>query len=220
MSKLILPVGGGLQVKRYRPLLKAPANFERPNAIGNWEYLTPLENQGSNPWCAAYAGCQYLQASFWRDNNFKAEFSEEKLYWAAKAIDRNRNDGTSLESIIYAAQANHFGNSHGAPTIIPELCSDWRDLVFFIHRYGFVLIGMIITDGWLFDDGRVRDSDVDLGGHALIAHSYDAIRRVFWVANWWGRDKGANGSYEVTFDQMKDQFCSGYGLDIQWRKAA
>jgi hypothetical protein len=217
------PLGGGLIVKRRPPrLLRAPLNFEMPpSGIGNWEYLTPPENQGQNPWCAAYAMCMVLSASHWRQRNFRVDFDEGRLYRAAKKIDGNNNPGTQLESVIDAAKVIDMsvGGKAGIPKISEECLTEPEDIPFMIHKYGILLCGFTIDDGWpkaRSSDGLIPDGTNVLGGHAVVLDSFRPDARMNWGTNSWGLSYGLRGRFGLTWDQCSEQFIYGFGMRIEW----
>ena len=216
-------LGGGLIMKRsYRRQLRAPLNFEMPpNGIGNWEYLTPPENQGQNPWCAAYAMCMVLSASHWRERNFRMDFDEGKLYRAAKAIDGNSEPGTQLESVIDAAQVADMsvGGKAGIPKIVETVVTEPEDIPFMIHKFGLLLCGFMIDDGWpkaRSSDGLIPDGKAKLGGHAVVLDSFRPDKAMNWGANSWGRSYGLNGRFGLTWGKCAEQFIYGFGMRIEW----
>jgi len=223
LSILKEPVGGGLIVKRIpRMVLRAPVNFEMPpDGIGNWEYLTPPENQGENPWCAAYAMCMILSASHWRARNFRRDFDEARLYRAAKQIDGNNSPGTQLESVIDAASTFDMSVNRdaGVPRIVGEVLTAPDDIPFMIHKYGALLCGFQIDDGWTQarpQDGLIPDGSKALGGHAVVLDSFRPDLGINWGANSWGLAYGLRGRFALTWQKCARQFIYGFGFRIEW----
>lgn len=214
-------VGGGLVLgpKQASCVLSVPREFEAPRRLDNSAYLTPLEYQGVNPWCGPYSLCQALQASFWRRHGWRCEFDEAVGYPACKAIDNVRGDGTTLEALV--AVANTVDLSHGRaplPRVSGKWIADPGDVVFGIHRYGLVMMGLRITAGWKRTDpnGRIGPDSQTLGGHAVLASGYDLEADEIWGPNWWGVTWGVNGFWRMSRAQFAQQYWMGFGLEIAW----
>jgi len=215
---------GDIKAKKLaaRHILKAPPGWDCPDKIDNSAYCTALENQGPNPWCAAYSMGQLLSASYWREFHFRHDFPEDKLYAAAKAIDRNNSEGTTLESIMQAARRMDYGLGYMAamPEEDEEQVYEVEDVIFAIHKYGLVLVGMQITEGWnkLNPDGTIGPDTKAIGGHGVLVSGYSRSCNLIWGPNWWGKNWGKGGWWMMTLDQFDQQLGYGYALKITWEK--
>lgn len=214
--------GGGLHLYPTYALprvrtLKAPPGWDCPERLDNSGYCTPLENQGRNPWCAAYSMAQLLTASYWREFHVKKDLPEGDIYAGAKKRDRIPGDGTTLDAVMAAADRHDFGLGV-IPTIAKERVLDVTDVLFAVHKYGLVLVGMQISKGWnkLAADGSVGNASGSLGGHAVLVSGYDVALRKIWGPNWWGRAWGREGFWVMTLDQFAAQFAYGYAIKITW----
>lgn len=213
---------GDIKAKRLasRRTLKAPPGWDAPDRIDNSAYCTPLENQGQTPWCAAYSMGQLLSASYWREFHQRHDFPEDQLYAMAKRIDGGRGEGTTLESIMQAARLVDFGLSV-KPTLdeadIQEVY-EIDDVLFAVHKYGLVLVGLQITDGWnnLTPEKTIGPGTEPIGGHALLVSGYSRKCNLIWGPNWWGRSWGQNGWWMMTLDQFEAQLGYGYAIRIRW----
>lgn len=214
-------VGGGLifNAPLKVPVLRAPLDFDAPPELDNAQYLTPLENQGHNPWCLAYAMCQALQASYWRRHNRKLDFAEALAYETSKGCDGVKGPGTTMEAIITVARTTDLSGGKAPMPIVKEtLYLESSDIVFAVHRHGLVLTGLNITEGWKYTkmNGMVGDSDRRLGGHGVLTCGYNIDEGWVKGPNWWGSKWGRDGFWQMTRDQFASQFLGAYGLDITW----
>lgn len=200
-------------------ILRAPIGWDCPGTLDNSGYCTPLESQGENPWCAAYSIGQLLSASYWREFHFRRDFQEDRIYAAARAIDGNKGDGTTLEAVIKAAESLDWGIGLYAHIEPCEEIFDVQDVLFGVHKYGLVLVGLSITDGWMFlnKDGSIGPGTKTIGGHAVLVSGYSRELNAIWGPNWWGRAFGKNGWWYMTIDQFSGQFRYGYAAKITWR---
>lgn len=195
-----------------------PVKFAAPVKVGNWEYFLAPEKQGSTPQCAAFAECSILQAAAWRSRRFgyPVQYDEGALYRAAKAIDGDKNDGTSLESIIAAAE---LLPGVSMDTVMSEKATD---IPWIIHQFGAVLAGLAIDDGWLAPrakDGLVTPGGAALGGHAVVISWYDLEKGRAGGPNWWGQGWGMRGYWSMDLNNLAEQFIYGYGQAIDFGKA-
>ena len=205
-----------------RHILKAPPGWDCPEALDNSEYCTPLESQGQNPWCAAYSMAQLLSASYWREFHVRHDFDEGRLYKIAKSTDGSKGDGTTLDAIISAALTSELGVPYSAT--IPEACEESifeiEDVFFGLHKYGLVMVGLNITEGWndLNADGTIGPRTQEIGGHAVLVSGYSKKCNRIWGPNWWGKSWGRNGWWMMTFEQFEAQLGYGYAVKIVWEK--
>jgi len=212
--------GGGLHLYPTLGLprartLKAPPGWDCPPHLDNSGYCTPLESQGNNPWCAAYSMGQLLQASYWREFHHKVDFPEAVIYAEAKKRDRIRGDGTTLDAVMAAVDRRDFGLGV-IPTLTKERVLDVADILFAVHKFGLVLVGIQITKGWdqLNPDGSIGPAGGSMGGHAVLVSGYDPDD--IWGPNWWTRKWGQAGFWRMTRAQFADQFAYGYAVKITW----
>lgn len=200
--------------KRLRVLrAKAPAQFEPPASLGNWEYFLPPEEQGPDPWCAAFGECAVVQAAAWRYFGRPIQYSERDTYAGAKALDREpgQQNGTSLDSVIVAVQP--VANC----TIEAQVIDDADDIPWVIHQFGAALLGLQIDEGWndpRKSDGLITPAGRGLDGHCVVASWYNLTKRRLGGPNWWGIDWGNAGYWSMDFDGFRRQFVYGYAQRI------
>lgn len=200
-------------------VLRAPADWDVPERIDNSVYCPPLENQGQNPWCAAYSMAELLQASYWREFGARHDFPETRIYSGAKLLDGISGGGTTLDAVQMAVVGEDYGVPY-IPNLTNELVADLQDVIYAVHKYGLVLVGLNITDGWrnLNRDGSVGPGRLPLGGHAVLVSGYSMRDRTIWGPNWWGRGWGQEGYWRMTFDQFDQQLIYGYAVRVTWEK--
>jgi hypothetical protein len=222
-TKRIANVGGGLIMsglpKRAELRLKAPVAWDCPETLDNSAYCTPLENQGQNPWCGAYSGCQLLQASYWREHGRKVQFDEATMYRHCKGVDGLQGDGTSLEAVLTVIEQFDVSGSGLRPRITEErMVEDAGDIMFAVHRYGLVMCGLAITDGWTYPkwNGMIGPGTRPLGGHAVLCSGYSLRSGIVFGPNWWGTNWGRRGFWYMSRDQFARQFMYGYGVRLEW----
>jgi hypothetical protein len=215
--------GGGLHLyptlaQARARTLKAPPGWDCPEHLDNSGYCTPLESQGNNPWCAAYSMAQLLTASYWREFHRKIDLPEGDIYAGAKRRDRITGDGTTLDAVMAAVDRHDFGLGV-TPTLAKERVLDAPDVLFAVHKFGLVLVGMQISKGWdkLRPDGSIGNASGTLGGHAVLVSGYDTVNGTIWGPNWWGRTWGRDGFWFMTIEQFAAQFAYGYAIRIAWR---
>jgi hypothetical protein len=219
--------GGGLhlhptaQPLSARPRLDVPDDWDCPVRLDNSGYCTPLESQGHWPWCAAYSMNQLLQASFWREFHRKVDFPEEYTYREAKTQDGIKGDGTTLNAVMNAVEGHDFGVGY-LPRFEPKGLYSLEDVLFAIHTYGIVMVGLQITKGWdsagLTKDGMIGPDPTKCGGHAVLNSSYDLDLGHIWGPNWWTLQWGQKGFWKMTLDQFRAQFAYGCAMRINWEK--
>ena len=189
--------------------LAVPPRFQPPVQVGNWEYLLPPEEQGAQPWCAAYSQCAVLQAAAWRDPRcgYPVQFDERLVYAGAKDLDKDRLDGTSLESVITAAESIY------GVVCNEVLVSDPDDIEWVIHQYGVALVGFSIDEGWespRASDGMITPAGKSLGGHAVVIDWYKRTEQRLGGPNWWGKGWGREGRWSMSYETFRKQWIYGY----------
>lgn len=215
--------GGGLILgdKRLagKLVLKAPTGWDCPERLDNSGYCTPLDNQGNNPWCAAYSMEQLLSASYWREFHVKVELQQSIIYERAKLIDGLKGDGTTLEAVLKATNHFPFGLSV-CPSMTWERVDDYASALFAVHKFGLVLVGLNITTGWqkLAPNGMIGPGRSSIGGHAVLISGYSLSENTIWGPNWWGLNWGVRGWWMMKLDQFRAQLIYGYAARIAWEK--
>jgi len=196
---------------------RAASSFKGPKELLLDGYMTPVENQGSMPWCAAYSASTFAEAVLWRKNGYHKDIDPGKLYRYAKTIDGDPNgDGTYLECALEALKAKSwfprkcqvrtFGNGFfgfGSST-------GFEDVKLAVHRFGCCLAGFNITSEWFAPKNAVVRGGSDYGcegGHAVLICGYD--RDGVLVMNSWGSDYGKDGKIYVSRKAFDRQFMYG-----------
>ena len=204
-EKMFVP--GGLKVPRMirkKGLLSAPRRFEPPKELILTGYCTPIENQGSKPWCAAYSAAAFAENVRWRRDGYYKEVDPAPVYAHAKTIDGDPDgDGTYLECALEGLKA---GKVFGADCKVKQIGGTifgfgdpLREVKHAIHKYGCALAGFDITGDW-FNVGSKGVIDkcagASQGGHAVLICGFDPGGVI--IQNSWGPRWGHDGFAYVT----------------------
>ena len=191
--------------------------FFAPLRVESQWLCTKTEDQGSKPWCAAYAASQWAEAVQWKINGYLPDNIDPTwIYKDAKQLDGDPySDGTTLFA-VYEALLNKR-------TFDPEHCSvkvirpDITDVKFALHKYGMILGGFNITDEWYELNAKktaIYNQDADkgkrygtCGGHAVMLVGYN--EQGAYIQNSWGDGWGNAGMGLITWDEFKRQFMYG-----------
>ena len=214
---------GGLTMSKSKIMgkkaIKAPSNFEAPEIIDNSEYISYIQNQGQLPECAARSEASILDATYWRANNFKCKTDAHKLYMQSKIIEGTvGKDGVSLESVLEAVKSESFIESGDKPSVKSEIVESIDDLTYAIHKYGFLLAGLMITDAWYTPTytGKIRDDGNEIGQHAVVVVGYSKPCGLVKILNSWGDSWGDYGYCYLTFEEFDREFIYGITQSISW----
>lgn len=192
----------------------AASSFQGPRELLLDGYCTPIENQGSLPYCAAYAASSFAESILWRMRGYHKDIDPVPLYKYAKSIDGDPyGDGTTLDAALSALTAKGYfdGSLCRVKTFGGTVYGNvgaLNDLKYAIHKYGCVEIGMCITDKWYSPrNGVIQSGGVSQGGHAILACGYD--EEGVLILNSWGADWGHEGKAYVPNGVFESQFMYG-----------
>lgn len=203
--------------ERERPLALALGSYDIPEAIDNRAYCTPVEDQGSKPWCAAYTAAAFAENVVWRREGVIRQVEEADIYAWAKAHDGIEGDGTTLSAAL-------GGLLRCSPSFDIDICRvrgvyGEEAARIAIHRFGCFLAGFDITKEW-YDPKKaglcgakcviaspVSSRNPKIGGHAVLVVAYDG--RGVWVENSWGDGWGKGGFGFVSWAAFNSQFMGG-----------
>ncbi len=205
----------GLRIPERPPkakaVMKAAPSFRGPKELILTGYCTPAENQGSLPYCAAYAASSFAENVRWRRDGYHRDVDPVPLYRYAKTIDGDPDgDGTYLECALEALLAKGvFDRSVCSVKVVRGplwgACSGLDDLKYVVHRYGSCIAGFEIDSSWYSPrNGVVRGGGTTEGGHAVTVAGYDGGGVL--VLNSWGADYGRDGFVYVPNDVFGRQF--------------
>ena len=187
--------------------------FTAPKTVDLRDYCTPTEDQGSKPWCAAYAAAQWAENIRWRRDDLdplKNNIDPTWIYQYAKTVDGDPDgDGTTLTAVLEALLSRGLfdRNLCKVRTIRAS-----RDAVkYAIHKFGCVLGGFNVTDEW-YDlnshntcvTGRSTDWQ---GGHAVLMCGFNPDGVI--IQNSWGVSWGSYGFGLISWKAFDDQFIYG-----------
>lgn len=202
-----------------RSRLLASWGFRPPRELLLDGYCTPAEDQGSKPWCAAYAATSFGESVMWRKTGRPDQIDPGPVYAHAKSIDGDPDgDGTYLECALEGLKTvtraldgcdvRSFGNSRFGLGLGDGLL----EVKFAVHRYGCCLAGFDITDEWFSPkDAVIRGTAGEkAGGHAVLVCGYD--ENGVLIMNSWGRAYGRDGKVYVSNSAFERQFMYGATL--------
>lgn len=196
-------------------LLKFGKRIECPKECILLGYATPVEDQGSKPYCAAYSASSFAESVLWRKNGHRIDIDPDPLYHHAKTIDGDpTGDGTYLECTLDALLEKKYfdrnlckvktfgGGIFGHVDALENLKNT-------IHRYGVCIAGFNITGEWFNPKGGVirGDKSSSQGGHAVTIVGYDEGGVL--ILNSWGKAYAHDGFVYITNKAFNDQFMYG-----------
>lgn len=201
------------------PGVLASARFSAPRRIDLRDYCGPTEDQGSRPWCAAYAASSWAENVLWRARDYYEHVSPDWIYSWAKAHDGDPNgSGTTLTAVLDALRSRGVFSASVCPVRV--IHDGGVALKYALHRFGAVLVGFDVTDEWYGirrtteardEDGNPvvtgRGSPRKIGGHAVLACGYNETGLV--IQNSWSAGWGLYGFATVAWPEVARTFMYG-----------
>jgi hypothetical protein len=210
---------GGLLFDKPDLTLAAPVDpyaGEPPLYLDHRSILLPPDDQGQDPYCAAYTMASVIEVALWKKTRLRKTIDPVPIYIEAKRIDGNTDPGTYLDSVFKAA----VNLKLIAPTAAMRALRTRKDVMFAIREHEVCLLGFNITEGWNKGDKRtgfIGAGDQKLGGHAVTGCWYNGISGshdtgVGW-GNSWSQSWGIGGFGRMSWEQFDRQFM--YGLVVE-----
>jgi len=197
-----------------RPFLQQE-QFVAPDRIDERPRMTKVEDQGSNPWCAAYAATQLAENVLWRKRGYPEDINPAPIYMRAKDLDGMPGvDGTTLEAALQALiDKGIFDKNVCSVKSVPKTM---EAIKFAIHKFGVMLAGFSITEEWYKLNPKktaVCSKMIlpGLGGHAVCCCGFDP--NGVYICNSWGPHWGDCGYGLVTWDKVQEQMMCGAVMD-------
>jgi len=190
-----------------------------PLKIDNRQLMSPTDNQGSTPHCAAYSAATLVESIHWKKTGVLKQIDSHQVYALAKQLDGNvQMNGTYLECALKAIlklsgydnvddKIGLFYNDNSQKTI--ELTKH------LLHQNDFLQVGFMIDEGW-YDvtnsNYYINQRGRSLGGHAVNVCGYD--QEGVYVLNQWGTSWGAKGNAIMKWDIYLKELMYGAYLKI------
>jgi C1A family cysteine protease len=201
----------------------------RPPAVDLSGELLPVQSQGPRGTCLAFSVTAAHEHARAADEGLE-DLSEEMLFWAAKEIDGDREDGTSFESAAqalretgqpreehwpYDGTRNIRALSYSPPPAaldprnlkrarlreIPPTLDAIRDE---LADGRVVAIGIELWDDFALPvNGHLETPDpaeLNGEGHAVVVVGYDEQRQALLLRNSWGQRWGRDGHASTGYD--------------------
>ena len=211
--------GGGLVLEKgtHDPILGTPQDFLAPEFMDLSMYLRCIENQGHEPWCAAYAGCCVGQAVAWKQTNVPRDFDEEALYLNSKSRDGLPPDtpGTTERAMLEAALDMGVLPAGTTWCAVPS----YNAMRFALHKYGWVVGGFKLHENWqpnhMLPGGIIQNSPrlEYMGAHEVVIVGYTSTGDVV-ITNSWGQRWGSNGYGTMSGWSFQQDWLGGRAIVI------
>lgn len=220
LSKTTCFKAGGLRTDRKDMTLATAgidsSGLQAPLYIDNRGLLLPADNQGNDPFCAAYTMATVIEVAKWKKNRIRETIDPAPIYAKAKLLDGNNEPGTYLDSVFLASQKLGLISPESKMRPLYNM----NDVKFAIREFEICLLGFMITEGWNSVDKRsgfIGAQNGKLGGHAVTGCWYNdtpgASDNGIGIGNSWGLGWGVNGFGRLTWKQFEEQFM--YGLVVE-----
>lgn len=204
-----------LSGKSYSMSGKQLTGIINPKTIDNRQICSPTDDQGTNPWCAAFSCAQYLESLYWKDTGTPIQLDAGKIFEKAKILDGldPKIEGTTLEAALDAAISLCNWNPEKYKTeVFSRSKLNEKELAeyikFLIHKHELMLTGFTITKSWekcsRYTGFRVGNTGRKLGGHCVLGCGYD--QNAFYIQNSWGKSWSAYGFAMVPWNIFYEQF--------------
>lgn len=192
------------------PTLAASGKFMAPSRVDCRDYMTPTEDQGSKPWCAAYAVANWAESMLWRRDDTFEQIKPDWIYAYAKEHDGMPDvEGTTLTAALESLRGSVFDRDVCKVKVVKPSRLSFK---YALHKFGAIVAGFNVSETWY---GCTRDNPVissvgkeSLGGHAVICCGYgkDGV----YVQNSWGaRGWGQYGFGQINWDVFDAQVSYG-----------
>ena len=197
------------------PALRASSKFVAPTVVNSMGLCTITEDQGSTSKCAAYATTSFAENILWRKTHCPQQLDPDAVYAAAKKIDGDNSDGTTLNSAMkgFLKVYPDLFDKDCKCKIITSCGGDVDNIKFALHKYGVMVGGFNITTDWYNCDKTCKgwipstDKAKSAGGHAVLVCGYN--RSGLQIQNSWGESFGDYGFATLAWPDVVTQFLYG-----------
>ena len=196
------------------PLLTPRTQFIAPVPVDLRDYCFATRDQGSNPWCAAFAATSFASNITWRKSDIPIHYDPSPVYAYAKSIDGCPNeDGTSLVAVLISLMVDGIFDKNRCEI---KVLRTIEQVKYAIHKFGCCLVGLNVSREWYTCNknkstisGR-KDTEL-LGGHAVLACGYTSGGVI--IQNSWDVDWGSYGFALITWQEFEREFMYGAVID-------
>jgi len=210
--------GGGLVLEAgaHDQILGTPMDFVAPEFMDVSMYLRPLENQGDEPMCAAYAVCCIAQGIAWKLTGQPEDFEEAPLYVRAKQIDGLPPGTLGTTEIAALKAAMDLG--YLPPGTTWYRVPDYSSMRFALHRTPWVIGGFSLHENWQPDQmahGQIPDQPrmSMIGAHEVALCGYTTTGHVV-TANSWGWRWGDRGYGTMSGWSFQQDWLGGRAIEV------
>lgn len=222
MSKFLKNFKPGLSLVRpKRPLLfganglaAAEQQVVTPVGLDLRTQMLESNTQGYTNYCASYALAGMIEFLRWKLTGFPVQIDPNPIAHRADEIDGIRDDGTTLEAAVQAAQDLGLIDKVESEKI--EIVTSFVEAQRYMHKYNMpILSAFQIDQGWGSPDANAWISPRGgiLGGHAVltVAYSLNSKKEPPWIGiqNSWGKTYGWNGFARMSPESFEQWFCFG-----------
>lgn len=192
------------------PVLSASRKFFAPARVDCRDYMTPTEDQGDKPWCAAYAVANWAESMLWRRDDTFDQIKPEWIYAYAKEHDGMPDiEGTTLTAALEALRGSVFDRDVCKVKVVKPNRLAFK---YAIHKFGAIVAGFNVSEKWYEctkDNCVISElGQENYGGHAVIVCGYD-WDGVYIQNSWGAKDWGNYGFAKIVWDVFEKQVVYG-----------
>ena len=187
-------------VKQFLPWAYGPRSY-------TWSVPVNLD-QGAEGACVGFGFAHELAARPASVPGMTNDFARQRIYWPAQQID-------PWEGGAYPGAAPFYEGTSvlcGAKVVTNQLklytayhwCFGLQDVIMTLGYKGPVVLGLNWYEGmWDTDPaGYIKPTGQLIGGHCILAHSVDMVRKRVGLWNSWGKWWGVNGRAWINFADL------------------
>lgn len=177
-------------------------------------HCTKTENQGSLPYCAAYACTNWAENQLWKLKDIPEDIDPVAMYKYAKKIDGDPDgEGTTLTAVLqYLLDKGIFDKKQCSIKVIKNNSNSINSVKYALHKFGSILGAFNCTNEWYSVNPNKttisgRGKYYECGGHAveLCGYTKDCVI----IHNSWGVEFGRDGFCYMTWSEFEREWLYG-----------